>query len=384
MIRIPGKIPVSINPLFWLIAFFIGWMWTATLIGALVSIVVILFSVLFHEFGHAITAVLFGQKTRIELAAFGGFTYRTGKKLKLWQEFLIVLNGPMAGLLLFFVAYFISQYTTPTNPLLQFVLRFTYVANLFWTIINLVPVLPLDGGHLMSILLESIFGFRGVKWAIIAGLVIALSVTIFFFVMGQFLVGALFLILTFESFRSLRYYKIFNEKDRDEDVQALMKEAENSRANGSLEEAALRYEKVRTVTKNGILYTMATQELAQIYKEKKEFEHAYELLLSVQQNISPQYLPLMHFLAFMNGDLTTTLKIGNECYQTTPSYDTALINACANGLLAKVEPAIGWLECCIRDGIPSIRETLSRSEFDPIRDDKKFQLFIEKVNNRVD
>src|SRR5690625_4019364 len=105
MITIPGKIPVSIHPLFWLIAFFIGWMWTMTLTGALICVFVILFSVLFHEFGHALTAILFGQKTRIELAAFGGFTYREGRKLKLWEEFFVVLYGPIAGFLLFVIAY---------------------------------------------------------------------------------------------------------------------------------------------------------------------------------------------------------------------------------------------------------------------------------------
>src|SRR6185503_21389670 len=133
--------------------------------------------------------------------------------LKLWEEYLVVLNGPLAGLLLAIAAYYLYHYSAPTHAVVQFILRFTYIANFFWTIINLVPVLPLDGGHLMSIVLESIFGFRGVKGAIIIGLVVAVSISILFFVIGQFLVGALFLILTFESFRSLRYYKIFNEKD---------------------------------------------------------------------------------------------------------------------------------------------------------------------------
>jgi len=380
MIRIPGKIPISIHPLFWLIAFFIGWMWTTTLAGAFLCLFVIMISVLFHEFGHALTAIAFGQTTRIELAAFGGFTYRTGRKLKLWEEFLVVLNGPLAGLILCGGAYLLFRKAPPTNPALLFAVKFTFIANLFWTIINLVPVLPLDGGHLMSIILESIFGFKGVKMAIVVGLTVAIAISVFFFIVGQFLVGALFLILTFESFRSLRYYKIFNEKDRDVDLQALMKEADSYREVGAIDKALEGYERVRELASKGILYTMATQEMAQIYKDKKEFEKAYELLVPIQKNVSPHYLPLLHFLAFMNGDLTTTLKVGNQCYQANPSYDTALINACANGKLAKVEPAIGWLECCVRDNIPSIVEALSRSEFDAIRDDQKFRAFQQKVS----
>jgi len=99
----------------------------------------------------------------------------------------------------------------------------------------------------------------------------------------------------------------------------------------------------------------------------------------LRKNISAEYLPLLHFLAFVNGDMTTTLKLGNECYQLSPSYETALINACANGVLGKVEPAIGWLECCIRDNIPSIKEALSRPEFDGIRNDKRFRSFAQKI-----
>ncbi len=121
MITIPGKIPISIHPLFWLIAFFIGWMWTSSLSGALLCVVVILFSVLFHEYGHAFTGKVFGQKTRIELAAFGGFTYRREESSSFGKNFFVVLNGPIAGFLLFLMAYGIYAYSDVQNPSLLFV-----------------------------------------------------------------------------------------------------------------------------------------------------------------------------------------------------------------------------------------------------------------------
>src|ERR1700722_10208954 len=176
MITIPGRIPITIQPLFWLLALFIGYMSTFTLSGTLLSVVVILYSVLFHEFGHALTGALFGQKTRIELAAFGGFTYREGRKLKLWEEFLVVLDGPLFGLLLFCFAWLTLNHFTITTPSLLFMVKFTALVNLFWTIVNLVPVLPLDGGHLMSIILQSIFGFKGIKMAIFVGLVVGAGI----------------------------------------------------------------------------------------------------------------------------------------------------------------------------------------------------------------
>ncbi len=375
MITLPGRIPITIQPLFWLIAFFIGWMWTYTLMGALLSVGIICFSVLFHEFGHALTAQFFGQKARIELAAFGGFTYREGRKLKLWEEFIVVFNGPIAGFLLFVVAYLIQKNVAITQPNLAQAVRFTLLANLFWTIINLVPVLPLDGGHLLSIILESIFGFKGIKIAIIVGIAIAVAISITCFAIGQFFVGALFLILTFESFRSLRYYKLFNEKDRDVELQEMVKEADADYQAGHTDLALEKLTTVRARAPEGILNTMATQVMAEIYRNQERYDEAYQLLLPIESTLSGNSLALLHFLAYMAGDFKKVLSLGNKCYQDNPSYDTALINALANGALAHVEAAVGWLECALREGLPSISQAIKRAEFDPIRQDPRFVTF---------
>lgn len=375
MITIPGKIPISIHPLFWLVALLIGWVWTYSLSGALLCVFVILVSVLLHEFGHALTAMLFGQKTRIELAAFGGFTYREGRKLSLGEEFLVVLNGPITGFLLFLAGYLVFRYIPIENQLLLFIVKFTFTANLFWTVINLVPVLPLDGGHLLSIILESIFGFKGVKMAIVIGLIIAVSISIFFFAIQMFLVGALFLILTFESFRSLRYYKLFSEKDRDAKTQELMQSADQDFQAGKIEQALAKLQEVRDKTKQGILYTLATQEMATIFRKQERYEEAYQLLLPIRDTLSGENLTLFHFLAYMNADFSTVIQLSGQCFQESPSYNTALINALAFGSMAKAEEAVGWLECARREGLPSIKETIAREEFDPIRKDPRFQSF---------
>lgn len=378
MLRIPGKIPIAIHPLFWLIALFIGWMWTMSLVGSITCLLIILGSVLFHEFGHALTAMAFGQKARIELAAFGGFTYREGAKLSLPKEFLVVLNGPITGLILFVGAYLLQHFVVIENEALNFAVRFTMIANLFWTIINLVPVLPLDGGHLLSIILEAIFGFKGIKMAIVVGLVISVVISIVFFAMGMFLVGALFLILTFESFRSLRYYKIFTEKDRDVDLQKLMKEADFDHAEGRVDQALEKIEKVRSQTKEGILYTLATQELALIYKEREKYEAAYSLLKPIKKHLTGEHLALFHFLAYMIQDYSAVVEVSSKCFQETPSYNTALINSLAYAALDRPEASIGWLECSIREGLPSINDAVDRLEFDTIRETKDFTKFEDK------
>lgn len=382
MIRIPGKIPIFIHPLFWLIALVIAFLWTQSLMGMLVGLVVILVSVLCHEFGHALTAIAFGQQTRIELAAFGGFTYRTGRKLKLWEEFLIVLNGPLAGFGLFGLSYLALRVLPAEGPaVLLFALNFTMMVNLFWTVINLVPVLPLDGGHLLSILLQSIFGYRGIRMAIIAGIVIGIAISIFFLVVGAWIIAALFFLLVFESFRSLRYYKLYNEKDQDNNLQELFKGAEKDLVAGNRTQAMTKFQQVREQSGKGLLCSLATQELASLLHKEERYQEAYELLLPIRKEVSSENMPLFHHLAYMNRDFQVVVEVGNQSYQLSPTYETAFINAVAHSVLGKAEAAIGWLECSIREGLPHPEEAAKRSEFDSIRSLPSFRTLLDRLNS---
>lgn len=376
MITIPGKIPISIHPLFWLVALFIGWMSSFTFSGTLIALGVVVISVLLHEFGHALTASLFGQKTRIELAAFGGFTYRQGRKLKLWEEFFVVLNGPLVGFILFLIASFILEHIKTENTYILFFLKFTALANLFWTVLNLIPVLPLDGGHLLSIILEAIFGFKGIKMAVIIGLILAVGSAIFFFVIGAFIIGALFLIFSFESFRSLRYYKIFKEKDRDDKLQDKMKKAETHLQIGEDDKSLALLNEVREEAKEGILYTLATEQVADIYKNQQRFGEAYALLLPLEKSLSNESMILLHLLAYKNRDYQKLRQLGKECYQLQPSAEIALYNAIAESALKDINASIGWLGCAIREGL-SLDTALKHKEFDFIKNDSRFKAFLE-------
>src|SRR5579883_1974403 len=100
MIRFGKRIPVLIRPTFWLFAAIIAFIYGRTLWGTLIWTGIIFVSVLFHEYGHALTAMFFGRKPRIEIVALGGLTMHDGEKLSAWKQFLIVLNGPLFGLLL--------------------------------------------------------------------------------------------------------------------------------------------------------------------------------------------------------------------------------------------------------------------------------------------
>lgn len=110
MIRIPGKIPITIYSSFWIMAAVIAiLLGQGDFITILIWVPVIFLSVLFHEFGHALTALLFGRKPRIELVAMGGLTYHDGDKLPFWKQFFITLNGPVFGFMIVIAVFILKD-----------------------------------------------------------------------------------------------------------------------------------------------------------------------------------------------------------------------------------------------------------------------------------
>lgn len=149
---------------------------------------------------------------------------------------------------------------------------------------------------------------------------------------------------------------------------------------GHIDVAEKKLEELRAKTKEGILYTVATQELAELYRKEGKYKEAYELLKPVRKTLTGESLSLLHFLAYKNRDYQTVAEIANEAFQTKPNHETALINALAFAALGKVEPAIGWLECAIREGLSNIKEALKREELDSIRQDSRFKEFTKHFN----
>ena len=196
------SIPIRIHPFFWIIILVIGWINSFTILGTVIWGIVILVSVLIHEFGHALTALYFGQDAEISLMGLGGLTQRRGPSLKGWQEFLVVLNGPLAGLSLCAVAFGTRASFGGAGPsIILYALNIMVYVNLVWTLINLLPIQPLDGGHLLKIFLEGLFGRWGVQCAYFISMVLAGALALLCFFLQFLLASALCVLFAYESYR---------------------------------------------------------------------------------------------------------------------------------------------------------------------------------------
>ncbi|MBA3603550.1 MAG: M50 family metallopeptidase [Parachlamydiaceae bacterium] len=377
MFKIPGNIPIQIYPVFFLVVFALSAInanFEPTLM--LVWAFVIFVSLIVHEMGHALTAVAFGQRASIDLVGFGGVTRRQGPPLKPLKEFIIVFNGPLAGFILGLACLMVLQYFGTQLPvLLQNTLQVGYFANFFWTVVNLLPVHPLDGGQLLRITLEGFFGLRGLKTALFISFLFGVLLSVYFFAIGQQIIGIFFMIFTYESYRAWRSSLSMTSQDSDRALQQFFKSAEKDFHKGHLSYAQEKLNAVRKQAGEGVLHKSATNLLAQILHAQGHDSEAYDMLYPTRNTLSTEHLTLLHQLAYSQNHFQEAIKIGNTLYQDHPTDSVALTNALSHAHRGEAHAAVGWLQCAIKNGLPNVKEVLQKEDFNPIRQDPLFNSF---------
>jgi Zn-dependent protease len=167
-----GKIPVVVRPTFFVMAAVLG-VWGTDLLVSIAWIAIVFVSVMLHELGHATAGLAFGLEPRIELHGMGGTTaWSTPRALNTAQRVTISLAGPCAGFAVWAVVRALGPGAFP-----RFGDGFIYSklveVNLKWGLLNLLPMLPLDGGNVMTHLLNAFTGGRGERSARIVSIVVA-------------------------------------------------------------------------------------------------------------------------------------------------------------------------------------------------------------------
>lgn len=381
MIEIPGRIPITIHPIFWLFAALIGYLNSGQLIGVFVWVLIIFISVLIHEFGHALTAVFFGQSAKIALIALGGVTSYQGGKISFWKQFLIVLNGPLFGFFLFVFATLLLRAKGDWSefPTIYFGLKITQIANLFWTVVNLLPIMPLDGGQLLRIVLEASFGVKGFKASLLIGAIVSTLIAVGFILLRSYLIGAIFFLFAFQSFASWKRSRFITTNDREEKNRDLLIKAETFLQEGKKSEAKALFEKVRSEAKKGLLATTASEYLAMLLADEGKGEEAYAILLPLKEEIADEIKPLLHKLAEKEKNYSLIAEFSAECYQLSPTQEVALRNARAFAFLEDPKPAGGWLMSAWQQGGLDLEHILKEEPFMKVKDTPEFKEFTDQM-----
>ncbi len=217
---------MSIHPSLWLTLALVGLMTVSgvSLLPGVVLFMVAGFLCLFvHEMGHALLSrSLGGGEPQIVMAWLGGDCCNDHAVLTRWRGVVMTAAGPAASLLLailsilllacyiggleaglylalnFLVGYVPSDYVAlyPSYGLAFF--KFIIQISVWWSLLNLLPVFPLDGGQIMHGLMNSPQTMH-----IVSLTVAAMSMTAFI-AMGAWFLVLLMGFLFFLNFRCLQ------------------------------------------------------------------------------------------------------------------------------------------------------------------------------------
>lgn len=228
------RIPVEIQPWFWVSSALLGGALGANsaeaLFKVLLFMLVALVSILVHEFGHALVGRrLAGGAPTVTLWAFGGLATHHGSRFTRSGRMWTVLAGPGAGLLLFAATVaalcvlfhprnglalsslvLFGASPIPVGPELLaalarlpdrawWLLADLLAVNFWWSLMNMLPVLPLDGGQFAELFVQP--RRRMLLLSAATGVAIAVAG---FALFGQLYVALLFGYLAWRSYAEMR------------------------------------------------------------------------------------------------------------------------------------------------------------------------------------
>lgn len=180
---------------------------------------------LIHELGHAVAARSAGADASISLDFMAGYTsFRPDPRRPISRARRAVISA--AGPLTQIVTSVAVLAAMDVNPLsLDSVRGASHAAQaIWWTgpmigVLNLIPVLPLDGGHLALTALDRLLGKRALRVMAIASLAITIGVTALLYVSGWRGISIFAIFLLLNQFQILQATSKGGQAERPPDRQ---------------------------------------------------------------------------------------------------------------------------------------------------------------------
>ena len=195
--------PIVVHWMFWVTMAMLGGAQHADsphgvklLLGAVVAGFV---SIVIHELGHAFAMRRFGaRQVNILLYAFGGqaqgYRHFTRK-----EDIIVSAAGPAVQIAFGLALMLLLGDWRTSNPFIgAFVGTFIYI-SIWWALLNLLPIFPLDGGHICRAIL-----INRRRTAIIVSIVCAVGVGLFFLMRGSTFTVLFFGMMAFNNWKELQ------------------------------------------------------------------------------------------------------------------------------------------------------------------------------------
>lgn len=200
------RIPVEVQPFFWVTLVIIGGALradsSAEIFRILLFVIAGFVSILIHELGHALSARAYGAHSRITLQAFGGYAAFTGVRLNRRQSFLVTAAGPAIQIVLgLLVMGLFRMLPEQMNQNGAYFLGTLMRISFFWAILNLLPVIPLDGGQMLNALL----GPERIKITLWISIIVAVTAgLLMYYLTGSILFPIFLAMFAWQAFKALK------------------------------------------------------------------------------------------------------------------------------------------------------------------------------------
>ena len=204
-------IPVRVEPVFFIISGLFGLRYLDIGLDVVAIWMVASFiSILVHELGHGLTLKVFGQPSVIVLHGFGGVTISQRRAARSTTRSVIVsLAGSITALLLLWLPMrqlLRSDGIVEQPEILIWLVYFLAFQNLWWSIANLLPIRPLDGGNVTA----ELFGLPAARRISIGAAILG---ALWAFGNDQSYAGFFALFLAFNNWQELRAERGGHEVD---------------------------------------------------------------------------------------------------------------------------------------------------------------------------
>ncbi|HEX2732459.1 MAG TPA: site-2 protease family protein [Polyangiaceae bacterium] len=289
--------PVAILPGYWLLSALMGFgVGQRSVQSGLLLMAVMFCSILVHELGHALMARAFGLPAQITLHMMGGATgFPSAPKLTRGRDILVSLAGPGAGLLLACVAWIASKWIAPDAwsdtgaeslaPLATLMVSLVWI-NLVWSVLNLMPVMPFDGGRVLAAAL-------GPTRQVAAGgisLTVGLLLAVWLFKVGSVFPAVLFATAALSSFMRMRQSNSAPPRVDDHILARVLEAAEAALKAEQFQQASALAHRVLTNTTAADLGRRALATLLWARLGAGDAAGARALLLSAPERAVDRYL----------------------------------------------------------------------------------------------
>jgi hypothetical protein len=168
----------------------------------------------------------FGLKPSIQLYGMGGLTsWTTNRKFSPGKSILISIAGPGIGILFGFVIlaiYFGQEAAIKGSPVAEKAFEYLLWVNFGWGILNLLPILPLDGGNVAQSIEEWLTGKPDGIFSHIISFGLASLIAVWALTSGQIWILFLTALFAFQNGRALYHWIRVR---RDQHLQPLLESA---------------------------------------------------------------------------------------------------------------------------------------------------------------